>query len=179
MDGVPIQKLSFSQLRENIGYVSQETFLFGDTIRNNILFGNPEAKEEDMLVAAKAACAHEFICTLPEGYDTLLGERGVNLSGGQKQRISIARMFIKNPSVVLLDEATSALDTASEKEVQAALDHLLVGRTTITVAHRLSTIRDYDLIVVLEQGRIREMGSHDELMSRQGAYYHLITGEQG
>ncbi|MEK5163589.1 ABC transporter ATP-binding protein [Paenibacillus sp. FSL R5-0527] len=179
LDGVPIQKLSFSQLRENIGYVSQETFLFGDTIRNNILFGNPEAKEEDMLVAAKAACAHEFICTLPEGYDTLLGERGVNLSGGQKQRISIARMFIKKPSVVLLDEATSALDTASEKEVQAALDHLLVGRTTITVAHRLSTIRDYDLIVVLEQGRIREMGSHDELMSRQGAYYHLITGEQG
>lgn len=179
LDGVPIRKLSFAQLREHVGYVPQETYLFGDTIRNNILFGNPKATEEDMIQAAKAAYAHEFICAQPDGYDTLLGERGVNLSGGQKQRISIARMFIKKPSIILLDEATSALDTASEKEVQTALDRLLVGKTTITVTHRLSTIKNYDLIVVLEHGRIREMGNHNELMRRQGAYYHLNLGEEG
>lgn len=179
LDGVPIRKLSFAQLRESIGYVSQETYLFGDTIRNNILFGHPDATEEDMIQAAKAAYAHDFISAQPDGYDTLLGERGVNLSGGQKQRISIARMFIKKPSILLLDEATSALDTAIEQEVQQALERLLLGRTTIAVAHRLSTIKDYDVIVVLEHGQIREMGSHEELMRRQGAYYQLNSGEEG
>ncbi|WKL02501.1 ATP-binding cassette domain-containing protein [Paenibacillus amylolyticus] len=132
-----------------------------------------------MIQAAKAAYAHDFISAQPDGYDTLLGERGVNLSGGQKQRISIARMFIKKPSILLLDEATSALDTASEQEVQQALERLLLGRTTIAVAHRLSTIKDYDVIVVLQHGQIREMGSHEELMRRQGAYYQLNLGEEG
>lgn len=132
-----------------------------------------------MIQAAKAAYAHDFISAQPDGYDTLLGERGVNLSGGQKQRISIARMFIKKPSILLLDEATSALDTAIEQEVQQALERLLLGRTTIAVAHRLSTIKDYDVIVVLEHGQIREMGSHEELMRRQGAYYQLNSGEEG
>lgn len=177
LDGIPIKNLSLKKLRESIGYVSQETYLFGDTIRNNILFGNPEATEEDVIAAAKAAYAHEFICAQPQGYDTLLGERGINLSGGQKQRISIARMFIKKPSIILLDEATSALDTNSEQEVQKAIERLLIGKTTITIAHRLSTITNYNLIVVLEHGQICEMGNHKELMKQQGAYYHLSLGK--
>ncbi|MEK3886838.1 ABC transporter ATP-binding protein [Bacillus sp. FSL K6-3431] len=177
LDGKPIEKLSFEDLRGNLGFVFQETYLFGASVRDNILFGRPDATEQEVVDAAQAAYAHEFISELPQGYDTLLGERGVRLSGGQKQRISIARMFIKNPPVILLDEATASLDTISEKEVQVALHRLMQGRTTITVAHRLSTIRDYDNIVMVEDGRVCECGKFDELMDQQGAFYQLAAGK--
>ncbi|HEY0827335.1 MAG TPA: ABC transporter ATP-binding protein, partial [Bacilli bacterium] len=178
LDGVPLQQLSFQQLRETIGYVFQETYLFGSTVRDNILFALPEATEEQLIQAAKAAYAHDFIIELPEGYDTVVGERGVKLSGGQKQRISIARLFLKNPKIILLDEATSALDNVSEREVQKALDHLLLNRTTITVAHRLSTIQDVDRIIVIDQGTIAEAGSYPQLMQLKGIFYQLSEGEQ-
>jgi ATP-binding cassette subfamily B protein/subfamily B ATP-binding cassette protein MsbA len=176
LDGVPLNKLALDQLRDAMGYVFQETYLFGTTVRENILFGRPDATVEQVIEAAKAAFAHNFILELPEGYETLVGERGVKLSGGQKQRISIARLFLKNPAIVLLDEATSALDNQSEREVQRALDQLLKGRTTITVAHRLSTIRKVDRIVVMDQGSIAEVGSYDELMADQGLLYQLSEG---
>jgi ATP-binding cassette subfamily B protein/subfamily B ATP-binding cassette protein MsbA len=179
LDGIPLHKLTFAQLRLTIGYVFQETYLFGASVRDNILFGQPEAAEAEVIAAAKAAYAHDFIMELPDGYDTLLGERGMKLSGGQKQRISIARMLIKNPLIVLLDEATSALDNVSEREVQVALDRLLYGRTTITVAHRLSTVQNYDKIAVISDGNIVEFGSHNELMHNNGYYYQLIMGEEG
>lgn len=177
MDGVDISKLSFVQLRETMGYVFQETYLFGASVRENILFGRPGASEQDVENAAKSAFAHDFIMELPQGYDTLLGERGIRLSGGQKQRISIARMVIKNPSIILLDEATSALDNVSEKEVQGALNKLLDGKTIITVAHRLSTIQNYDSIIVIHDGRIVEKGNHQELMDNKSFYYQLGAAE--
>ncbi len=178
LDSQPIDKLSFKALRENLGIVFQETYLFGASVRENILFGRPDASEDEVVDAAKAAFAHDFILELPDGYDTLLGERGVKLSGGQKQRISIARMFIKNPPVILLDEATASLDTISEKEVQVALQRLMQGRTTITVAHRLSTIQDYDNIILIEDGRVLESGNYRELMEQKGAFYHLSIGQK-
>ncbi|SFL71316.1 ATP-binding cassette, subfamily B [Gracilibacillus orientalis] len=178
LDSQPIHKLSFRDLRENLGFVFQETYLFGASVRDNILFGKPDASEAEVVEAAKAAFAHDFILELPNGYDTLLGERGVKLSGGQKQRISIARMFIKNPPIILLDEATASLDTISEKEVQAALQRLMHGRTTITVAHRLSTIQHYDHIVLIEKGRVLESGNYDELIGQKGAFYHLSLGQK-
>ncbi|CAN2253937.1 ABC transporter ATP-binding protein [Bacillus subtilis] len=177
-DDIPLNKLKISQLREKIGYVFQETYLFGTSVRDNILFGNPKATEEEVILAAKAAYAHEFIMNLPHGYDTILGERGLKLSGGQKQRISIARMFIKNPTIILLDEATSALDNVSEKEVQLALDNLLIDKTTITVAHRLSTIKNYDKIAVINDGRIVEMGSHLELINSDGLYKGFLIDDE-
>jgi ATP-binding cassette subfamily B protein/subfamily B ATP-binding cassette protein MsbA len=177
LDGVSLRELSFEQLRGAIGMVFQETYLYGVSIIENIRFGNPEATDEQVIEAAKAAYAHEFIESLPEGYNTILGERGARLSGGQKQRIAIARMFVKNPTIVLLDEATSALDNASELEVQKALGALLDGRTTITVAHRLSTVKHYDRIVLIEEGKNFEEGTYDELMSRQGRFYLLVEGE--
>lgn len=176
LDGIPLQKYSFEQLRSNIGYVFQETYLFGGTVRENILFGNPEASEDDIIAAAKAAYAHDFILQLPDGYDTVVGERGIMLSGGQKQRIAIARMFVKNPAIVLLDEATSALDNISESEVQQALDSLLAGRTTIAVAHRLSTVKDFDRIVVIHDGSNAEQGSYAELLSKRQLFYQLVQG---
>ncbi|MFD0618641.1 ABC transporter ATP-binding protein [Paenibacillus sp. GCM10027629] len=177
LDGVSLTELTLDQLRESIGYVFQETYLFGDTVRENIRFGRPDATEEEIVEAAKAANAHDFILQLPEGYDTSVGERGIKLSGGQRQRISIARMLLKNPKIVLLDEATSALDNISEKDVQQALDKLFVGRTTIAVAHRLSTVQDYDRIVLIDQGRVVEEGSYEELMNRRGAFYQLAEGQ--
>lgn len=178
LDDIPIRELTLETLRSSLGFVFQETYLFGTSVKENIRFGNPEASDEAIIEAAKAANAHEFIMQLPQGYETEVGERGIKLSGGQKQRIAIARMIVKNPSVVLLDEATSALDNLSEKEVQAALDRLLEGRTTIAVAHRLSTVRHYDRIVVVENGAISESGSYDELMRRRGALYQLVEGGQ-
>lgn len=175
LDGVPLKELPFSQLRGSIGFVFQDTYLFGTTIRDNIRFGNPEATEEQIVEAAKAANAHDFIIQFPDGYDSLVGERGIKLSGGQRQRVAIARMFLKNPSIVLLDEATSALDNASEKEVQLALDRLLLGRTTVAVAHRLSTVKDYDRIVLIDEGRAAEVGAYEELMAKQGAFYRLAV----
>lgn len=176
LDGLPIRELPLGELRRAIGFVFQETYLFGTTIRENIRFGNLDATDDDIAAAARAAYAHDFIMEFPQGYDTLVGERGVKLSGGQKQRIAIARMFVKQPAVILLDEATSSLDNASEAEVEHALRELTEGRTTITVAHRLSTVRDYDRIAVLVQGRIAEMGTYDELMERRGALYSLERG---
>jgi len=173
LDGVPLKRLTFEQLRSRIGYVFQDTYLFGTTIRENLMFGDPDASEEDMLAAAKAAYVHEFAERLPEGYDTRIGERGITLSGGQKQRLSIARMLLKKPSIVVLDEATASLDNMSESEVLHAFDTLLHGRTTIAIAHRLSTIRHYDRIVVLDKGEIKEQGTYAQLMERKGIYYSL------
>ena len=178
LDDKPLNTLSFGNLRENLGFVFQETYLFGASVRENILFGRPDATIQEVENAAKAAYAHDFIHELPQGYDTLLGERGVRLSGGQKQRISIARMFIKNPPIILLDEATASLDNISEKEVQSALHLLMQGRTTITVAHRLSTIRSYDNIVMVVEGRVFECGTYEELMDRRGAFYQLAAGKE-
>ncbi|WP_138754252.1 ABC transporter ATP-binding protein [Paenibacillus sinopodophylli] len=177
LDGVPIRQLTLERLRESIGYVFQETYLFGSSVKENIRFGKPEASHEEVIAAAKAAYAHDFIMQLPEGYDTLVGERGMKLSGGQKQRIAIARMFVKQPAIILLDEATSSLDNVSEHEVQRALDEVLVGRTTIAIAHRLSTVKHFDRIVVIHGGRVAESGSYDELMAAQGLLYELELGQ--
>lgn len=176
LDGIPLTRLSNDQIRGSIGYVFQETYLFGNSVKENIRFGCPDATDKEIVQAAKAAYAHDFICELPQGYDTLVGERGVKLSGGQKQRIAIARMFIKNPQIVLLDEATSALDNVSEYEVQKALESLLKGRTTLAVAHRLTTIMDYDMIVVLDQGQVAEADTYNALMERKGLFYRLVEG---
>lgn len=176
LDGTPIDGLSFEQLRTSVGYVFQETYLFGASVKDNIRFGNPEATDEMVVEAAKAAYAHDFIMALPEAYDSLLGERGNKLSGGQKQRIAIARMFLKNPHIVVLDEATSALDNVSEREVNAAISRLLEGRTTICVAHRQSTIAQYSRIVVLDQGEIVETGTYEALMQLRGKFFALMQG---
>lgn len=178
LDGVNLKELSFSTIRGSIGYVFQETYLFGFSVRENIRFGYPEASNEDIVKAAKAANAHDFIMNLPNGYDTLLGERGVKLSGGQRQRIAIARMFIKNPSILLLDEATSALDNENEKDVVNALDSLLKNRTTIAIAHRLSSVKNYDRIILIDNQTNLEEGSYDDLISKKGAFYKLAVGGQ-
>ncbi|RFB32035.1 ABC transporter ATP-binding protein [Brevibacillus sp. VP] len=173
IDGIDVRDVTQNSLREQIGIVMQDNILFSESARMNITMGNPQATEEEMLAAAKAANAHDFICELPEGYDTELGERGVKLSGGQKQRIAIARVFLKDPAILILDEATSALDLESEHMIQESLAHLAKGRTTIIVAHRLSTITHADKIVVLKDGRIVEMGKHEELLQQQGVYHAL------
>ncbi|MEF3306848.1 ABC transporter ATP-binding protein [Paenibacillus sp. GYB003] len=178
LDGVPIRELPLGTLRQSLGFVFQETYLFGASIKENIRFGRPDATDEEVVAAAEAAHAHDFIVKLPNGYDTPVGERGVKLSGGQKQRIAIARMFAKNPAVVLLDEATSALDNASEREVQSALDRLLEGRTVIAVAHRLSTVDHFDAIAVVENGRIVEYGTYAELMRASGPFRRLVEGSE-
>lgn len=176
LDGVPVHQLSLKQLRESIGYVFQETYLFGGTIHDNIRLGRPEATDEEVVEAARSACVHEFIMQLEKGYNTEVGERGIRLSGGQKQRIAIARMFLKQPAIVLLDEATASLDNENERLLIQALDRLLAGRTTIAIAHRLSTIRHYDRIIVLDQGCIAESGSYTELIQREGLFYQLEKG---
>jgi subfamily B ATP-binding cassette protein MsbA len=171
--GLDIREVSTRDLRSQIAVVTQETILFDDTIRNNIAFGRPGASEADIIEAAKHAHAHEFIMEKPEGYGTLIGEKGVNLSGGQRQRLAIARAVIKNAPILILDEATSALDTESERAVQSALDELMKGRTTLCIAHRLSTILHADMIVVMDQGRIVETGTHDQLVKLGGVYQKL------
>ncbi|KAI9291229.1 ABC transporter B family protein [Neoconidiobolus thromboides FSU 785] len=158
--------------------VGQEPVLFDLTIRENIAYGRPDASEEEIVNAAKMANAHNFILEQPEGYDTRVGERGGKLSGGQKQRIAIARAVLLNPKLLLLDEATSALDSDSEKVVQVALDKAAEGRTTITIAHRLSTVQDCDCIVVMKLGKMVEMGTHEELLELKGYYYSLVTQQQ-
>jgi subfamily B ATP-binding cassette protein MsbA len=155
--------------------VLQDNILFSGTVRENILLGNPHAVEEEMISAAKAANAHDFIVNLPKGYDTEIGERGMKLSGGQKQRVAIARVFLKNPSILVLDEATSALDLESEHLIQESLSKLAKNRTTLIVAHRLSTITHADQIVLIENGEIKEIGTHDQLMKEAGAYFRLFN----
>jgi ATP-binding cassette subfamily B (MDR/TAP) protein 1 len=175
-DDVELQALKVSWLRQQVGLVSQEPVLFNDTIRSNIAYGkHGAASEEEIVVAAEAANAHQFISALPDGYNTIVGERGIQLSGGQKQRVAIARAIIKDPKVLLLDEATSALDAESERVVQEALDQVMVGRTTVVVAHRLSTIRGADIIAVLKNGAVTEKGRHEELMQiKDGTYASLV-----
>jgi subfamily B ATP-binding cassette protein MsbA len=175
IDGQDIREVTLASLRGQIALVSQEIVIFDDTVRANIAYGRPGASQAEIEQAAEAAGAHGFITTLPEGYDTLVGPRGTRLSGGQRQRISIARAMLKNAPILLLDEATSALDTESERHVQKALDELMAGRTTLVIAHRLSTVVDADRIAVLDGGRIVEQGSHDELIGRNGAYARLYA----
>ena len=175
IDGQDVRDVTMSSLREQIGIVPQETMLFSTTVRENIRYGRLDATDEELVQAAKDANAHEFIMQLPEGYDTKIGERGLNLSGGQRQRIAIARAILKNPQLLIIDEATSALDTESEKIVQAALDRLMVGRTSFVIAHRLSTIFNADQIYVIEKGHIREHGTHEELLALGGLYSSLYN----
>jgi ATP-binding cassette subfamily B (MDR/TAP) protein 1 len=176
LDGMDIKKLKINWLRDQMGLVSQEPVLFNDTIRANIAYGkHGEVMEEELIRVAKLADAHEFISSLPQGYDTSVGERGVQLSGGQKQRVAIARAILKDPKILLLDEATSALDTESERTVQDALDHVMVGRTTVIVAHRLSTIKDADVIAVLKDGMIVEKGRHEALINIKDGFYASLV----
>lgn len=175
VDGIDVRDVTFQSLREQIGVVPQETMLFNATIKDNILYGRLDGTDEEVYAAAKAANALEFIERLPEGMDTLVGERGSSLSGGQRQRIAIARAILKNPKILILDEATSALDTESEKLVQEALERLMQGRTAFVIAHRLSTIKNADQIVVLREGKLVESGTHDELLATGGLYQHLYS----
>lgn len=178
LDGIDIRNFKVRSLRDNIGMVMQDSILFSDSVRANILLGKPEATDKEVYEAASAANAHDFILQLPSGYETKVGERGVKLSGGQKQRVSIARVFLKNPPILVLDEATSALDLESEHLIQEALEKLSKDRTTFIIAHRLSTITHADKIVLIEHGEITEIGTHQELMDKQGAYYNLFKIQQ-
>jgi ABC-type multidrug transport system fused ATPase/permease subunit len=174
IDGHDLRDVNIKSLREQIGIVLQDTILFSDSVKSNILMGKSDATDEEVITAAKAANAHDFIEALPLGYDTKVGERGVKLSGGQKQRIAIARVFLKNPPLLILDEATSALDLESEALIQESLERLANERTTLIVAHRLSTITHADKIFVIDSGELKEMGTHDQLMKLQGIYYGLF-----
>jgi ABC-type multidrug transport system fused ATPase/permease subunit len=174
-DGKPSTDFSLTDIRNQVAIVPQDVLLFGGTIRENIAYGRLNAGEEDILMAAKRANAHEFIIGFPEGYDTLVGERGVKLSGGQRQRIAIARALLKDPALLILDEATSSLDSESERLVQEALEELMKNRTSIIIAHRLSTIREADKIIVLEKGKVVESGNHTELMKNETGLYRYLS----
>ncbi len=177
VDGVDVRDVTQSSLRRNIGIIQQDVFMFAGTIRENIRYGRPDATDEEIVLAAVRAEIHNEIMEMPDGYDTYIGERGVMLSGGQKQRLSIARVFLKNPKILILDEATSALDTVTEQRIQASLDELSEGRTTIIIAHRLSTVKNADVIAVVEGEHIVEMGSHKELMDKDGEYARLCRAQ--
>jgi ATP-binding cassette, subfamily B, bacterial len=175
IDGVDVRELTFASLASAVGVVSQETYLFHATVRDNLRFARPEATDEEVEEAALAAQIHDLIARLPEGYDTVVGERGYRFSGGERQRIAIARTILRNPPILVLDEATSALDTQTERAVQEALEQLAEGRTTIAIAHRLSTVRDADQIVVLDRGIVVEIGTHEELIAAGGRYASLVS----
>lgn len=175
LDGIDVRDIDLHSLRKNIGVVQQDVYLFAGTVMENIRYGNMEASDEEIIAAARHANAHDFIMSLPDGYNSEIGQRGVKLSGGQKQRLSIARVFLKNPPVLILDEATSALDNESESIIKESLERLAKGRTTIVIAHRLSTIRNADRIIVLTKDGIAEQGTHEELLRRDGAYAHLYS----
>jgi subfamily B ATP-binding cassette protein MsbA len=175
MDGMDVRDVSFSSLFANVALVSQEITLFDDTVHANIAYGRAGATDDEIVEAARNAAAHDFVIDLPDGYETMVGEQGVKLSGGQRQRLAIARAMLKNAPVLLLDEATSALDTESERQVQAALVKLMAGRTTLVIAHRLSTVTGADLIYVIDKGRVIEQGAHEALMSQGGAYHRLYN----
>ena len=177
VDGVDIRSLPVAEYRRNIGLVLQEPFLFFGTIADNIAYGRPDATREEIIAAARAAHAHEFILRLPQGYDSMVGERGQGLSGGERQRISIARALLIDPRILILDEATASVDSETEKEIQKALENLVQGRTTIAIAHRLSTLQRADRLVVLDRGQVVEEGTHDELMAKEGAYYGLYQAQ--
>ena len=179
VDGLPVQQVALADLRRRVGIVPQDSTIFSTSALENIRYGQPDASDAEVIAAAKAAFAHDFITALPEGYTTFLGERGVRLSGGQRQRISIARAMLKNPPLLLLDEATSALDAESERMVQAALESAMSGRTTLVIAHRLATVKQADRIVVMEASRINDIGSHDELVARGGLYARLAAMQFG
>jgi subfamily B ATP-binding cassette protein MsbA len=178
LDGISIDKISLTNLREQMSLVSQQVTLFNDSIANNIAYGREDVSREQVIQAAKLAYADEFICQLPEGYDTRVGENGVLLSGGQRQRIAIARAIIKDAPILILDEATSALDSESEFYIQKALEQVMRNRTTIVIAHRLSTIKNVDKIIVMQHGRIVEQGSHQELLELNGHYCQLCKVQQ-
>ena len=175
IDGHDVRSLKQESLRKNIGIVQQDVYLFNATIKENILYGKLDATDDEVIAAAKRANIHDYVLSLPNGYDTEIGERGVRLSGGQKQRLSIARVFLKDPAILILDEATSALDNPTEILIQQALDELCRGRTTIVVAHRLSTIKNADMIAVIADGRVIEQGTHEELMQKGGEYQSLYN----
>ena len=175
IDGVNINDITMESLRKNIGIVQQDVYLFNASMRDNILYGNPDATEEEVIAAAKRANIHDYIMTLPDGYDTQIGERGVRLSGGQKQRLSIARVFLKDPPILILDEATSALDNTTEILIQKSLQELCVGRTTLVVAHRLSTVKNANRIAVIDSGLVAESGTHNELIEKGGIYKDLYS----
>ncbi len=175
IDGNDVRDVTLQSLRENIGIVQQDVYLFAGTVMDNILYGRPDATREEVIEAARNANAHDFIMELPDGYDTDIGQRGVKLSGGQKQRLSIARVFLKNPRILIFDEATSALDNESERIVQESLETLAKDRTTFVIAHRLSTIRNAERILVLTEDGIAEEGTHEELMAMHGVYEKLYN----
>jgi ATP-binding cassette subfamily B protein len=179
IDDEDISDVTITSLRDAIGYVSQETFLFYGTVRENITYGTFDADEAEIVAAAKAAEAHEFVTNLPEGYDTMVGERGVKLSGGQRQRLTIARAMLKDPEILILDEATSDVDTETEMLIQRSLDRLTADRTTFVIAHRLSTVKDADRIVVLDDGQVRERGTHEDLLAEDGLYASLWGVQAG
>jgi ATP-binding cassette subfamily B protein len=179
VDGTDVRDVRLASLRDAIGYVSQETFLFYGTVRENITYGTFDASDEAVREAARAAEAHEFVSNLPDGYDTMVGERGVKLSGGQRQRLAIARAMLKDPEILILDEATSDVDTETEMLIQRSLNRLTADRTTFVIAHRLSTVKDADRIVVLDDGRVVERGTHEELLSADGLYANLWGVQAG
>jgi ATP-binding cassette subfamily B protein len=173
LDNVNIKDIAFNDLRRNVAMVSQETYIFMGTVAENIAYANSEATREDIVNAAVLASAHDFICRMPDGYDTVIGSSGRNLSGGERQRISIARAILANPKILILDEATASVDTETEKTIQASINFLIKDRTTISIAHRLSTLRDADRLVVIDNGEITEEGTHGELVEKKGTYYKL------